>query len=152
PMTLQIMFVAPAAGTLSDLIGPRWLMGTGMTLMAGSLLLFGTLDTGSSFWDILPGLLVGGFRMAITMAPPTAAARGSVHVDKAGVGSAVIYSMRQVGGSLGVAIMGTLLAAEVSAGPHDPRYAGQFVDGYHRALHFGAALLLAGALVAVLTV
>src|SRR5262249_50447300 len=152
PMTLLIMFVAPAAGTLSDRIGPRWLMGTGMTLMAGSLLLFGTLDTGSSFWDILPGLLVGGFGMAITMAPTTAAALGSVHVDKAGVGSAVINSMRQVGGSLGVAIMGTLLAAEVSVGPHDPRYAGQFVDGYHRALHFGAALLLAGALVAVLTV
>src|SRR5262245_23382331 len=65
PMTLLIMFVAPAAGTLSDRIGPRWLMGTGMTLMAGSLLLFGTLDTGSSFWDILPGLLVGGFGMAI---------------------------------------------------------------------------------------
>jgi hypothetical protein len=40
----------------------------------------------------------------------------------------------------------------VKVGPHDPRYAGQFVDGYHRALHFGAALLLAGALVAVLTV
>src|SRR5262249_42005469 len=53
---------------------------------------------------------------------------------------------------LGVAIMGTLLAAQVSVGPHDPRYARQFVDGYHRALHFGAAVLPAGALVAVLTV
>jgi len=152
PMTLLIMFVAPVAGMLSDRIGPRWLMGAGMTLMTGSLLLFATLDAGSSFWDILPGLLVGGFGIAITMAPTTAAAMGSVRVDKAGVGSAVINSMRQVGGSLGVAIMGTLLATQVSVGPRDPRYAGQFVDGYHLALHFGAALLLAGALVAVLTV
>jgi EmrB/QacA subfamily drug resistance transporter len=152
PMTLLVMFVAPAAGTMSDRIGPRWLMGAGMTMLTGSLLLFGTLDAQSSFWDILPGLVVGGIGMAITMAPTTAAAMSSVAVDKAGVGSAVINSMRQVGGSLGVAIMGTLLATQIHVGQRDPRYASQFVDGYHRALQFGAALLLAGAVVAVITV
>ena len=77
---------------------------------------------------------------------------GSVPVDKAGVGSAVINSMRQVGGSLGVAIMGALIATSVSVKPFDPRYAIQFVPGYHRALHVGAVILLAGALVAVATV
>jgi EmrB/QacA subfamily drug resistance transporter len=129
PLTLLIMFVAPAAGKLSDRIGPRWLMGAGMTLLTGSLLLFGTLDAESSFWDILPGLLVGGFGMAITMAPTTSAAMGAVPVDKAGVGSAVINSMRQVGGSLGIAIMGTLVASQVSVARLDPRYPAQFVDG-----------------------
>jgi len=123
-----------------------------MTLLAGSLLLFGTLDAQSSFWNILPGLLVGGFGMAITMAPTTAAAMGSVPVDKAGVGSAVINSMRQVGGSLGIAIMGTLVATRVSVSSVDPRYAAQFVGGYHRALYAGAAILLAGAVISVLTV
>ena len=68
------------------------------------------------------------------MAPTTAAAMSSVPVDKAGVGSAVINSMRQVGGSLGIAIMGTLVATSVSVGPAIPSYAAQFVDGYHRAL------------------
>jgi EmrB/QacA subfamily drug resistance transporter len=152
PMTVLIMFVAPAAGKFSDRIGPRWLMGAGMTLLTGSLLLFGTLDAASSFWNILPGLLVGGIGMAITMAPTTAAAMSSVPVDKAGVGSAVINSMRQVGGSLGIAIMGTLVASVVSVNLFDPRYATQFTAGYHRALHVGAAILLAGAVVAVLTV
>jgi EmrB/QacA subfamily drug resistance transporter len=84
PLTLLIMLVAPAAGRLSDRIGPRWLMGAGMTLLTGSLLLFGTLDAQSSFWDILPGLLIGGFGMAITMAPTTSAAMAAVPVDKAG--------------------------------------------------------------------
>ncbi len=149
PMTLLIMFVAPAAGKISDRVGPRWLMGTGMTLLTGSLLLFATLDASSSWWNILPGLLVGGVGMAITMAPTTSAAMASVPVDKAGVGSAVINSMRQVGGSLGIAIMGTLVATQVSVRPFDPRYATQFVSGYHRALHVGAAILLAGAIVAV---
>jgi EmrB/QacA subfamily drug resistance transporter len=152
PMTLLIMLVAPVAGRFSDRIGPRWLMGAGLTLLTGSLLLFATLDAQSSFWNILPGLLVGGFGMAITMAPTTAAAMGSVPVDKAGVGSAVINSMRQVGGSLGIAIMGTLVASRVSVSSVDPRYAAQFVGGYHRALYAGAAILLAGAVISVLTV
>ena len=56
PMTVLIILVAPAAGRVSDRIGPRWLMGAGMTLLAVSLLLFGTLDEQSSFWNILPGL------------------------------------------------------------------------------------------------
>jgi len=152
PMTVLIILVAPAAGKISDRIGPRWLMGAGMTLLTGSLLLFGTLDAQSSWWDIVPGLLVGGVGMAITMAPTTAAAMASVPVDKAGVGSAVINSMRQVGGSLGIAVMGALVATTVSVTPFDPRYATEFVPGYHRALHVGAAILLVGAAIAVLTV
>ena len=90
--------------------------------------------------------------MAITMAPTTAAAMGAVPIDKAGVGSAVINSMRQVGGSLGIAIMGTVVAASVSVGERSPAYTAQFVDGYHRALLVGAGVLLAGAVVAVLTI
>ncbi len=149
---LLIMFVAPAAGKLSDRIGPRWLMGAGMTLLTAALLLFGTLDAESSWWNILPGLVVGGFGMAIVMAPTTAAAMASVPVDKAGVGSAVINSMRQVGGSLGIATMGALVATKVSVQPFAPGYGVQFVDGYHRALQVGAVILLAGAVVAVLTI
>jgi predicted MFS family arabinose efflux permease len=152
PLTVLIILVAPAAGKLSDRIGPRWPMAVGMTLLAGSLLLFGTLDAASSWWDIVPGLLAGGFGMGITMAPTTAAAMASVPVDKAGVGSAVINSMRQVGGSLGIAMMGALVATTVSVLPLDPRYATEFVPGYHRALHVGAAILLAGAAIAVVTV
>src|SRR2546421_10127685 len=152
PMTVLIILVAPFAGRLSDRVGPRWLMGAGMTLLTVSLLLFGRLDTSSTFWAILPGLLVGGLGMGITMAPTTAAAMGSVPVDKAGVGSAVINAMRQVGGSLGIAVMGTLVATSVSVGQRSPGYATQFVDGYHRALYVGAAIVLAGAVVSVLTV
>jgi DHA2 family methylenomycin A resistance protein-like MFS transporter len=147
-----IILVAPFAGRFTDRIGPRWPMVAGMTLLTGSLLLFGTLDAQSSFWNILPGLVVGGVGMGITMAPTTAAAMGSVPVDKAGVGSAVINSMRQVGGSLGIAIMGTLVATHISVSAANPAYAAQFVDGYHSALRVGAAILLAGALVAALTI
>ncbi|MGZ8739617.1 MAG: MFS transporter, partial [Gaiellaceae bacterium] len=152
PMTVLIILVAPAAGRFSDRIGARWLMGAGMILLALALILFGTLDASSSFWNILPGLLVGGVGMAMTMAPTTAAAMGSVPVTKAGVGSAVINSMRQVGGSLGIAIMGALVATRVSVPPTDPLWGSEFVAGYHRAVHLGAALVLAGAIISVATV
>jgi EmrB/QacA subfamily drug resistance transporter len=152
PMTVLIILVAPLAGRFSDRVGARWLMGAGMTLLAVSLLLFGTLDANSSFWDILPALLVGGIGMATTMAPTTAAAMGSVPIAQAGVGSAVINSMRQVGGSLGIAIMGALVATSVSVPQTNPLWRVEFVQGYHRAVHLGAALVLLGAVISVATV
>src|SRR4029450_179594 len=126
PMTVLIILVAPFAGKYSDRVGSRWLMGGGMILLATSLLIFSRLDETSNFWDVLPGLLVGGFGMAIVMTPTTAAAMGSVPIDKAGVGSAVLNSIRQVGGSLGIAVMGAIVAASVSVLPGSPEYPDQF--------------------------
>jgi hypothetical protein len=91
--------------------------------------------------------------MALTMTPATAAAMGSVPVDKAGVGSAVLNSARQVGGSLGIAIMGAVVASYIHASSRtSPAYLGEFVAGYHRALYVAAGIALAGAAIAVATV
>jgi EmrB/QacA subfamily drug resistance transporter len=152
PMTVLIVFVAPLAGRFSDKIGSRWLMGTGLVLLAGSLLSFSTLDASSSFWAILPGLILGGFGMSLAMTPTTAAAMGSVPVDKAGVGSAVLNSARQVGGSTGIALMGAIVAASVNVLPTSPAYSDEFVQGYHNALHVAAGIAIVGAIVAVATV
>ena len=88
--------------------------------MSLSLLLDTRLDAGSNFWDILPPLLVGGAGMGLAMTPTTAAAMGSVPMDKAGVGSAVLNSMRQVGGSLGIAILGAIIASYITLEPTNP--------------------------------
>ena len=152
PLTVLIVFVAPLAGRFSDKIGSRWLMGAGLVLLSGSLLSFSTLGVDSSFWDIVPGLVLGGFGMSLAMTPTTAAAMGSVPVDKAGVGSAVLNSMRQVGGSLGIALMGAIVAASISVQPTSPDYPAQFVEGYHNALHVAAGIAIVGAIVAVATV
>jgi EmrB/QacA subfamily drug resistance transporter len=154
PMTILIILIAPWAGRWSDRIGPRWLIGGGLILVSLCLILFAQLDASSTFWNILPGLIVGGVGMALTMTPTTAAAMGSVPIDKAGVGSAVLNSARQVGGSLGIAIMGAVVASQihVAANPRNPVFVEQFLDGYHEALYVAAAIALAGALVAVATV
>jgi EmrB/QacA subfamily drug resistance transporter len=149
PMTVLIMFVAPAAGKFSDRIGSRWLMATGMVLLTGSLLDFAQLEQTSTFWDVVPALILGGLGMGLVMTPTTAAAMGSVSVDKAGVGSAVINSMRQVGGSLGIAVMGAVVATQVHTKVPGPRFAEEFTTGYHDALYVGAAITMSAAVVAV---
>jgi len=154
PMTVLIILIAPAAGKFSDRVGSRWMMGVGMLLVAGSLLIFSRMDQNGGFWNLFPGLIIGGIGMALTMTPTTAAAMGSVAVDKAGVGSAVLNSMRQVGGALGIAIMGAIVAASIHVpkGTRTPEAALQFVTGFQHALEVAASIAFVGALVAIATV
>jgi hypothetical protein len=56
--------------------------------------------------------------------------------------------MRQVGGSLGIAVMGAVVATQISVGIGSPRYPEQFVSGYHDALYVGAAITLGAAVIA----
>jgi EmrB/QacA subfamily drug resistance transporter len=149
PMTVLVMFVAPAAGKFSDRVGSRWLIAAGMLVLTGSLLDFAQLEQGSNFWNVLPALILGGFGMGLVMTPTTAAAMGSVPVDKAGVGSAVINSMRQVGGSLGIAVMGAVVATQVHTQIPGPRFAEEFTRGYHDALYLAAGITLSAAVIAV---
>jgi MFS family permease len=152
PMTILIVIFAPIAGRLSDRIGSRWLMAGGLLLISLSLLLDTRFTATSTFWDILPPLVLGGIGMGFAMTPTTAAAMGSVPVDKAGVGSAVLNSMRQVGGSLGIAVLGAIVASYVTVEATDPRLQTQFLDGFHAALYVASAIAFAGALVAIATV
>src|SRR5215211_4536048 len=152
PMTILIILIAPLAGKYSDKIGSRWLVGLGMLLVAGSLLIFSRLGLHSTWWDLFPGLIIGGLGMALTMTPTTAAAMGSVEVDKAGIGSAVLNSMRQVGGSLGIAIMGAIVAASLHTTQPSAQLATEYVNGFQNALRVAAAIAFAASLVAVLTI
>ena len=138
PTTVLIILIAPRAGALTDKVGSRWLVGGGMTLLAGMLFYYTQLGAHESFWALLPGLLLGGAGMGLTMTPTTAAAMSAVAVDKAGVGSAVLNSARQVGGSLGIAIMGSIVVGSSS-----------YLVGFHDALRVGSLLCLVGAGVAV---
>ena len=144
PMTVLIILVAPIAGKTSDRVGSRGLITGGMTLLAVQLLLFSQLSADASFWNLLPALLIGGVGMALTMTPSAAAATRSLPVDKAGVGSAVLNSARQVGGTMGVAIMGAIVAAEVGDVPTPDA----FMRGFERALLVAAGIAIAGAIVA----
>jgi EmrB/QacA subfamily drug resistance transporter len=148
PMTLLIVAIAPIAGRLSDRVGSRWLMAFGMTVLAAQLFYFSTLGIDQSYWSLMPGMLLGGIGMATVMAPATAAALSGVSVDKAGVGSAVVNSSRQVGGSVGIALMGAIVAHQ-SGGSATPA---AFMNGFSAALLVASGIALAGAVAALVLV
>jgi len=143
PMTVLIILVAPIAGKLSDRFGSRWLMTGGMVLIGIQLLYLSRLGADSSFWGLAPGFVIGGLGMAITMTPTAAAATRAVPVEKSGVGSAVLNAMRQVGGSIGIALMGAILAHEAGGRVS----VDAFMDGFERALLVGAIIAFIGSLV-----
>jgi EmrB/QacA subfamily drug resistance transporter len=148
PMTILIILVAPVAGRSSDRFGSRGLMTVGMLLVALQLVMLSRLSADASFWNLLPALLIGGVGMAMTMTPSAAAATRSVPVDKAGVGAAVLNSARQVGGTMGIAVMGAIMAAEAGS----ELSVEAFMRGFETALTVAAGIALAGAVVAYILV
>ena len=108
----------------------------------------------ATYWEMLPAFLVGGVGMAFTMTPGTAAAMRAVPVDRAGVGSAVLNSARQVGGSLGIAAHGRDPGARVGDRklPNGAPTPEAFVDGFSAALVVASIIAFAGAVVAAVLV
>jgi EmrB/QacA subfamily drug resistance transporter len=144
PMTMLIVIVAPIAGKLSDRFGSRWLITTGLTLLSIQLFYYSTLGTDARFWNLLPGMITGGFGMSLAMTPTAAAVIRAVPTAKAGVGSATLNSMRQVGGALGIALMGAIMG-HVTGGLQTPE---AFVEGFSTSLEVAGLIALAGAVIA----
>ena len=120
-----------------------------MAMLAVHLLLLTRLGESSSYvTTLLPSLVIGGIGIALVMTPASAAAMKAVSVDKAGVGSAVLNAFRQVGGSVGIALMGAIVAAQAGAS----RTPEAFLDGLHSALLVAALIALGGAIVSAVFV
>jgi EmrB/QacA subfamily drug resistance transporter len=154
PLTILIMLTAPIAGKTSDRFGSRWLMTVGMILIAVQLFYFSRLGVEESYWSILPAMILGGFGMSMVMTPSAAAAIRALPVDKAGVGSAVLNAFRQVGGSMGIAVIGAIMAHEIGD-LRGPAVFGQkelFVDGFSTALTVAALIAVLGAVVSFVLV
>jgi EmrB/QacA subfamily drug resistance transporter len=149
PLTILIVIVAPLAGRASDRFGSRWLITTGMILLSIQLLYFSRLGVEESYMTLVPGMILGGFGMALVMTPSAAAAVRALPVDKSGVGSAVLNAFRQVGGSVGIALMGAIMAHEIGnfQGAAVFQQKQLFVDGLSVTLEVAAAITLLGAVV-----
>ncbi|HEX2149794.1 MAG TPA: MFS transporter, partial [Actinomycetota bacterium] len=112
PFTAMILLISPIAGKLSDKHGSRWLMTLGCLYAAGGMALLLRIEPNSSYESIiLPAFVVLGSGMAMTMAPMTAAVMGSVDSRHAGVASAATNTTRELGGVLGIALLGALVTS-----------------------------------------
>jgi EmrB/QacA subfamily drug resistance transporter len=115
PSTLMIIIVAPISGRLADRIGPKPLIMAGLSLLALSLFLQSQIDVNSGYGALLPGFVLLGIGIALTMSPMSTAAMNAVDVTKAGVASGILSMGRMVGGSLGVAVTGALFQSSFSS-------------------------------------
>jgi MFS family permease len=110
PSTLVIIVMGPLAGRLTDRIGSRPLITLGLALVAGALGLQSTLNIHTGYGLLLPGFILMGLGMGLVMSPMSTAAMNAVDRTKAGAASGVLSMSRMVGGSVGLAIMGALVA------------------------------------------
>jgi EmrB/QacA subfamily drug resistance transporter/prevent-host-death family protein len=115
PMTAMIVLTAPNAGRVAQRHGSRLPMTVGLTLAATGLLLMSRVGAGTSYALMLPLLVMMGVGMGSTMAPMTAAVMNSVGPMRAGLGSAMTNTSREVGGVLGIALLGTLLTTSLKS-------------------------------------
>ncbi len=122
PWTILIVLLAPQAGRLSDRVGARWLVTSGMTILAGSLFLFSRMSGTETFWGLLPAMILGGIGMSGTMAPWSPRPRWPrCRVTRPASARPPCWnSMRQVGGSLGIAVMGAIVAASITTAGRPP--------------------------------
>ncbi|TFV63001.1 UNVERIFIED_ORG: DHA2 family efflux MFS transporter permease subunit [Bacillus sp. AZ43] len=115
PTALGMALMAPRSSGLAERFGAKAVCGSGFVLIALSFAGIQLLDAGSAVWLLLVVLAVQGVGMGAVMAPATESIMSVVPREKAGAGAAVNNSVRQVGGALGVAILGSLLASAYAA-------------------------------------
>lgn len=141
PWTGMPMLVAPIAGILSDRIGGRPVVATGLFLQAVGLGYMAVVATAhASYGAQLPALIISGIGMALYFAPAANLVMSSVRPQEQGIASGANNALREVGGALGVAIMSSIFAAQ---GGYESGQA--FVDGLRPALVVGASVVaLAG--------
>jgi predicted MFS family arabinose efflux permease len=108
PIAATMMIAAPNSSRLTARFGTKMVVTGGMVVTAGALLLLSqaTVHSGYLLVGVVLGLLGAG--MGTAMSPATESIMGSLPLGKAGVGSAVNDTTRQIGGALGVAVLGSV--------------------------------------------
>ncbi len=146
PWTAMPMLVAPIAGALTDRIGGRPIVATGLALMAVALGWLALLaEPGVDYPSQIPAFVLGGTGMAMFFAPTGAMVMASVAESEQGIASGVNNALREVGGALGVAVLASVFTAQ--GGYETPQ---AFTDGLVPALWVGVIALLAAAAVVLL--
>ena len=111
PMAAVMMVFAPMSARFVERFGTKAVVGTGMAVAGLGLVLTSLLTPDSTYLNLLATMAVMSAGMALTMAPATESIMGSLPPAKAGVGSAVNDTTREVGGALGVAVLGSVMSS-----------------------------------------
>lgn len=125
PVALSVAATSLLGTALAVRFGTKAVVTTGMLVLAGGYVWISSVGTDTGYWVIVLQMLCIGSGMGLTSAPATEAIMGVVPAAKAGIGSAVNDATRELGGTLGVAVIGSValsiyrdrIAEAVPAGP-----------------------------------
>ncbi len=156
PMTATIVLSATLGSTrLLPRVGPRPLIGGGMLVASVGMLSMTGIGVGTAYaTHVLPGLLIMGAGLGLVFSSAMATATFGVDAADAGVASAMVNTMQQIGGSIGTALLSTLAASAVTselagiAGRPTPLDVSRAaVHGYTTAFWWAAGIYAVGAVV-----
>lgn len=136
PISILMTVGSSWAGSLAGRIGPRIPMTLGPALMAAASLLMLFVSEPFDYWtQLLPGIVLFGVGLTVTVSPLTAAILGSIDPVRSGIASAVNNAVARIAGLLAVAMLGVITAGSLD------------LAGFHRSLWVIAALMAAGGVV-----
>ncbi len=156
PQTAAIAVGATIAGRMAPRVGPRNVLITGALLSAGGLYWLSFIQVGDSYWTgACGGGIMATFGMGLAFTPIALSATGGVRREEAGLASGLVNSSRQIGASLGLAVLSTVAASDIAS-----LLAGQTVTpelrkaamtaGYARGFLIASVVALAGGLLALI--
>jgi EmrB/QacA subfamily drug resistance transporter len=149
PVTFMMLLLSARMGRLAQRIGPRGPMALGPIIAGAGLLLLSQAQAHASYAaDVLPGALVFGLGLSVTVAPLTATVLAAAPEHLAGVASAVNNDVARVAGLLAVAVLPGLAGITSHSYQHVPELA----HGFQTAMLIGAATCAAGGVLAALTI
>jgi EmrB/QacA subfamily drug resistance transporter len=140
PIAPIMMIVAPLTPRISARFGSNRTVAAGMTLVSIGFLLFALMEVDTGYPYVLACMLVLISGIALTMSPMTAAIMSAVPPRRAGAGSAMNDTTRELGAALGVAVLGSIAASRYSSGIADA------ISGLPAADQAAAGASLGGAL------
>lgn len=112
PMVVVMMPLSATAPLIAKRFGTRNTLATGMALFASGLVLLALMVSAEGgYWSVLPGLLVLSFGIGLCMSPSTTVITESLPAAKQGVASALNDTVRELGGAIGIALLGSFVSA-----------------------------------------
>lgn len=139
PITFLMFFLSSRFGALSGKYGPRLFMAVGPILAGLGILwmLFVTVPT--IYWtQLLPGIILFGLGLSITVAPLTSAVLGSIASSQAGIGSAINNAVARIAGLLSIAVIGLFIGNSITT------------DGFHVGIILCSVLLVLGGIISAI--
>jgi EmrB/QacA subfamily drug resistance transporter len=137
PITIIMILFSSRVGALSGRFGPRLFMTIGPIIMGLASLLFLTVMQDFSYWwQVLPGILLFGVGLTLTVSPLTSAILGAIDTERSGIASAINNAVSRVAGLIVIAMIAFIVGGDSVD-----------LDGFHRAAIVTAIMMIAGGLV-----